>query len=356
MRTLLKSGLMALGAGCTLLFAGAFPLLGAPALYHGGAMLLLGILVALLALWGGLCLAKGNIARLLFGLFCSFMAGIGLVMILRYGGKALAYAGQGGIMWFGAIGMGCIATVGVIFTGIFGFFVKKLMQARLWLAGAHVACFFVLLGAYVDFCAEHRELVQLRADGRQVLGTYGSGRELPFRLRADAFAIDYHEGNETYSLMRFDHTAARWVRVGAVERQGGELVSGDESWAMESMQRAAGMPRPFLAVGQGRVILQDAPAVKEYRAACHVMTKHRGRDEARDEILRVNEPIEVKGWQVTLMSHAQAADGTPQLVLQLRRAPGRFWALTGMLGLILCTSCWCWSGVKAEGRKEAAHA
>ncbi len=355
MHTLLKATLMALGAGCTLLFAGGFPLLGAPALYHGGAMLMLGMLVGGLALWGALRLARGNWARLLTGLFCSFMAGIGCVMILRYGAKALDYAELGGIMWFGAIGMSCIGLVGVIFTCVFGFFAKKLMQPQLWLAGAHVAAFLVLLGAYIDFCEEERALVRQLADGdnvlEQVVTDEGGTRQLPFRLRVDEFAIDYYEGESSCSLMSFDHATVRWQRLGAVTRQGNELVFGEDRWPAEQMQQAPGMPRPFLVVGQGRVILQDAPVVKEYRAKCHVMTKHRGRDEARDEWLKVNEPLEVKGWQVTLMSHERTADGTPQLVLQLRRAPGRFWALTGMMGLILCTTCWCW-----QGRKEVSHA
>ncbi len=357
MRTFLKATLMALGAACVLLFAGGCPVLGAPDLYRGGAMLLLGILIALLALWGALRLAKGNIARLLFGLFCCFMAGIGLVMVVQYGGKALEYLLQGGIMWFGAIGMGCIAMVGVIFTTIFGFFAKRLMQPALWLAGAHVACFLVLLGGYIDYGTEERSMVRLPADGKSLLThTAGGGKELPFRLRVDDFAIDYYTGHEHYSLMHYDHASARWSRVGAVAVQGDELVFGEERWKAEQLRTAPGMPRPFLVAGQGRVILRDVPAVKEYRARCHVMTKHRGRDEARDEVMRVNAPLAVKGWQVTLMSHERAADGTPRLVLQLRRAPGRFWALTGMVGLILCTACWCWQGGRKKEGKEAAHA
>ncbi len=358
MRTLLKVSLMALGAGVTLLFAGGFPLLGAPALYQGGAMLLLGLLLGGLALWGGLRLAQGKVARLFCGLFSCFMAGIGLIMVLRYGSKMLEYAGQGGIMWFGAISMGCIATVGVIFSGLFGFFAKRLMQPRLWLAGAHVACFLVLLGSYLDYAFELRSLERLRVDGTQELSyaSVSGSMNLPFRLRADDFAIDYYEGNDSYSLMRFDHAHMRWQHLGAVAVQGGELVFGEERWPVESLKRAPGMPRPFLVVGESRLIMQDAPAVKEYRAQCHVTTWHRGRQEERDECLKVNEPIEAKGWHVTLMSHERAADGTPVLVLQLRRAPGRFWALTGMAGLILCTACWCWSVGGKDERKEVADA
>ncbi len=356
MHSLLKAGLMVLGAGCTLLFAGGFPLLGAPALYHGGAMLLLGVLVALLSLWGAFRLSRGSVARLVFGLFSCFMSGIGLVMVLRYGSKAVDYAGLGGAMWFGAIAMGCIACVGVIFSGLFGFFAAKLMQPRLWLAGVHVAAFLVLAGAYVDFCSETREHVRLRADGEQICGTRADGQELPFRLRVDEFAVEYHKENATYSLMNFDHATARWQRLGAVSLRGAELVFGEERWPLADMKQAPGMPRPFLAAGGARVILQDAAPVKEYRARCHVMTRHRGREEQRDEVLRVNEPLEVKGWQLALMNHESAPDGTPVLVLQLRRAPGRFWSLTGMLGLILCTACWCWQGRGMNERKELTHA
>ncbi len=359
MSTLLKAALMALGAGCVLLFAGGFPVWGAPELYRGGAMLILGVLLCLFSLRGALRLAEDNLARLLCGLFCSFMAGIGLVMLLRYGGKALDYAGQGGIMWFGFIGMGCIAMAGCMFLGIFGFFTKRLMTRQLWLAGAHAACFFVLLGAYLDFCGEERHMVRVKADGQEVLRSLpgaSEGRELPFRLRVDEFAIEHYEGADNYSLMTFEHQTARWHRVGPVAVLGNELVFGDERWNKGKLQQAAGMPRAFLPVEQGRLILQDAPVVKEYRAKCHVMTTHRGREEARDEWLKVNEPLEVKGWQITLMSHEEAMGGTQRLVLQLRRAPGRFWTLTGMLGLILCTACWCWqTGVKTCG-KEGTHA
>ncbi len=261
-------------------------------------------------------------------------------------------------MWFGFIGMSCIGLVGVIFTSVFGFFAKKLMLPRLWLAGAHVAVAAVLAGAYLDYAFERRVPERLRADGREEL-LYSSAfadEELPFSLRADEFAIDYYEGNETYSLMHYDHDAARWERLGAVEREGERLCFGEESWDAAKLRLAPGMTRPFLNAGGLRIVLQGAPVVKEYRARCLVKTVHRGRMESREEWLKVNEPIEAKGWQITLMSHEEAADGTPVLVLQLRRAPGRFWALSGMVGLILCTACWCWGAGAKKTRKEAAHA
>ena len=50
MSSWLKGGIMALGAACVLLLAGAFPLLGAPEVYRSGAMLLLGVITIILCL------------------------------------------------------------------------------------------------------------------------------------------------------------------------------------------------------------------------------------------------------------------------------------------------------------------
>ncbi len=365
MGTLLKASLMALAAGAVLLVAGGFPLLGAPAVYRGGAMLILGLLLAFLSLGGALRLAKGNYFRLGCGLFSCFMAGAGLVVVLEYGGKAIEYAGQGGGMWFGAIAMACTATVGLIFLGLFGFFANRLMTPQLWLAGLHAAVVFVLAGAYIDFVAEVSAPVRLAADGKSELASLalptGETRELPFRLRVDGFAIDYYEGAPAYSLMAYDSAGQRWVKEASLTVEGDRLTAGSgEAWPLAQLQTAPGMPQPFLVAGQGRVVLQDAATVRDYRARCHVTTWHRGRQEERDELLRVNEPLDLKGWQVSLMSHDAQADGTPVLVLQLRRAPGRFWALTGMAGIILCSAMWCWglgrkeTAVKLEPRQEVA--
>ncbi len=353
MGALLKASLMALAAGCVLLFAGAFPLLGAPQIYHGGAMLLLGMALGVLSLRASLRLAKGQRVRLLCGLFCCFMAGAGLVVIGEYGGKAVEYAAQGGTMWFGAIAMLCTAAVGLIFLGVFGFFTSRLMHRRLWLAGLHLAIVFVLAGAYIDHVAEVSDMARLAANGKDELSLLSHGpldeiKDLPFRLRADEFTIDYHDGVNNYALMEYERGSGTWKRVADVRREGDTLRCGDTRWSAADLKTAPGMPQPFLVAGPGQVILQELGAVKEYRAQCHITTWHKGRQEERDEILRVNEPLEIKGWQVTLMSHGVTADGTPELVLQLRCAPGRFWALTGMLGIIVCSAMWCWQVGKKE--------
>ena len=34
--------------------------------------------------------------------------------------------------------------------------------------------------------------------------------------------------------------------------------------------------------------------------------------------------------------------GQTEVLMQARRAPGRFTALCGMVGIIICTAVWCW--------------
>ena len=59
-----------LAAVCLLLLAGAFPLMGAEAVYRGGAMLLPALAALAFTLWGGWRLAAGVRVRCAFGLVC----------------------------------------------------------------------------------------------------------------------------------------------------------------------------------------------------------------------------------------------------------------------------------------------
>ncbi len=364
--TALKAALMALGAGAVLLFGGGFPLLGAPDIYRGGAMLLLAVLLAGLSLWGMLRIARGELFRLGLGSLFTFLSVIGLTMVLQYGSKSLAFAAQGGTLWFAAIGTACTASAGLIFIGVFGYLAYRLMTRRLWLAAAHLSVALVLVGALVDYAFEQKTMQVQPVDGKTVLSSLrhadGSEQELPFRLRADSFDILRYEGDESYRLYRFEHGTRQWVPLEAVAREGDELVLGEERWPLSAFTTGPHVSFPYLPAGKGRVILKDKEApVREYRADCHITTRYKGREEEREEQLRVNEPILAKGWQITLMSHGCTHGGTPVLYLQLRHAPGRFWALSGMIGIILCTACWSWlpdyrkKKANNEG-KEAAHA
>ncbi len=352
---------MAMGAGAVLLFGGAFPQWGAPDVYRGGAMQMLAAAVAGLSLWGMLRLCRGEYFRFGLGALFSFLTVIGATMVFQYGAQSAKFAAAGGPMWFAAFGTACTASAGLIFIGVFGYLAYRLMKRRLWLAAVHLSVVLVLAGAFIDYYGETR-LMQLQpADGKSVLKSVtvgGEERELPFHLRVDDFAITRYEGNEHYALYGYDRAAGTWQKQAELQREGEELVSGAERWPLSQFTTAPGMPMPYLMAGQGRVILKEEAPVKEYRASCRVTTWHKGREETRQEQLRVNEPIIAKGWQITLMSHSSDAAGQPVVHLQLREAPGRFWALCGMVGLMLCTACWSYlpDYRKKDVKKEVAHA
>ena len=336
---------MALGAACVLLLAGAFPLLGAPEVYRGGAMMLLGALVVLLCLWGGWRLATGKRVQLVCGLVFLFFTVTGLSMLFQYGAKAVEYAGIGGPMWAGAVGMGCVALTGVVFMAVFGFLCYRVMNAPvLWLAGVHWAVALLGIGAFADAAYEVRVPVTLPADARTELTelVLDDGRrfDLGFRLRIDDFRVQHYD-DATYTLYSFEK--GRPGPAQQVERRGDMLHLGSESWPVSSLTSAPGMPHPFLMLpgNPARVLVQKPGTVKDYCAQVVAFTDHRGRPETHKAELRVNSPFACKDWRFSLSSYRQEA-GRTEVLLQARRAPGRFAALTGMLGIIICTVVWCW--------------
>lgn len=368
MSGLLKATLMVLGASCVLLLAGAFPVLGAPAVFRGGVMILLGIVAALLALWGGWRLSAGKHAQFLFGLVSLYFTTAGLVVAWMYGCMAVEHALLGGAMWFGALAMACTMVVGLLFASIFGFFLLKLMKPRLWLAGVHWCCTFIVLGAMVDFCAETRAYIYTTADNGEIKGDVidsvvtPSGEKLPlgFTLQVTDFSVLHYEAHQTeparHHLMilgdgakyqAFIYEREKWVPVpeGYMTRVGDELKLPGRSFKVADVKQYPGLqylcllastPAPYATVNHSSV-------VKEYSAACTVNTDHRGRPETRKETLKVNYPIFCKDWRIYLLDYKyDALSNRMLLMLEARRAPGRWFALTGMVGLIICTACWCW--------------
>ena len=341
----LKGGMMVLGAACVLLLAGGFPLMGAPGVYCGGAMLLLGVMTVLLCMVGGWRLVAGRRVQLVVGLVFLFFTVTGLVMLFQYGAKALDYAGIGGPMWAGAVGMACIALTGVVFMAVFGFLCYRVMNCRiLWLAGLHWAVALLGVGAFVDAAWEVRIPVALPADARTELTelTAQDGRVYPlgFRLRADSFVVKYYD-DATYSLYSFEN--GRPGAGHAVERRGDMLHSGAESWSVSALKSAPGMPHPFLMLpgNPARVLVQNPATVRDYCAHIVAFTDHRGRPETHKAELRVNAPFACKDWRFSLSSYHEEG-GCTVVQLQARRAPGRFAALCGMVGIIICTAVWCW--------------
>ncbi len=345
MSSWLKGGIMALGAACVLLLAGAFPLLGAPEVYRSGAMLLLGVITIILCFAGGWRLAVGRRGQLIFGLVFLFFTVTGLCMLGQYGAKALEYARIGGPMWAGAVGMLCVALTGVVFMAVFGFLCYRVMNQRiLWLAGLHWAVALLGIGAFVDAACEIRVPVTLPADARTELTelVLDDGRTLPlgFRLRVDDFVVQHYD-DATYSLYTFEN--GRPGPMQPVERRGETLHLGNESWPLSALKNAPGMPHPFLMIpGQPiRVLVQNPATVRDYCARIVAFTDHRGRPETHKAELRVNSPFACKDWRFTLSSYRREGAHT-EVLMQARRAPGRFAALCGMVGIIICTAVWCW--------------
>lgn len=351
----LKATLMVIGAACVLLFAGGFPRLGAPEVYRGGAMLLLGVIGAVLSLWGAARLATGSLLRFLFGMLLAFFALAGVAVFLRYGAAALELAGQGGAMWAGAIGMGCTALTGVLFVCIFGYLATRLLTCRLWLAMAHFSVFLIALGAYLDFCGEVTATLVLPADGSRsasaVRADDGTEWPLGFTVTVKDFDVSYYD-TERYEIAVSRN--GRWENARELKLRDGRLVLGEESWPLSSLKTAPGIDRPFLLVpGEPpRLIMKMPPPVREYRALCEVQQVHRGMSETREELLRVNEPIERAGWLLSLMSY-QPMGSSSLVIMQARRAPGRIPAMAGMLGLVLSLAFWCWGlGRRTESAED----
>lgn len=348
MGTLPKAALIILGASCTLLVAGAFPLMGAPAVYKSGAMLLIGILAATLAFLGGWKLAKGQRLRFLAGGACTFFTLTGLAALWEFIPQALSYARLGGAMWFGAIGMGSLALVGLLFTLIFGYFTCRLMNRRLWLAGAHWCLVLLALGAYTDYLGETTCTLHLPADGKSSLSEArsrdGQTHSLGFTLQANSFSIEYHDTGEP-SFTLFQWKENHWEPLADLKPQGGVLSYKQESWPVGSLRQSTdpGIQPYLLLPGEpARLLVQHPSPVRQYHAECLLTAPHRGQLEKRTVTLRVNEPISCEGWQIYLMGY-QPMGNTALLQLEARRAPGRLpFALPGMIGIIICTAGWCW--------------
>lgn len=272
---------MLLGSLCVLLLAGGFPLMGAESVYRGGAMLSVGVLSLALAAWGAWSLAAGARARLVIGAVFLFFAVAGVAVLRQFGEMALDFASQGGVMWWAALAMCCTALVGCIFTGVFGYLVTRLYTPRLWLAAAHLWLAVLLLGVAADVVWEVKQPLVLPADGQT---------------------------NAT------------------------ELVT----------EQGAILPLGFsLTVKDFVAEPDDVGGVKAYRATCRIVTDHKGRREEYDRTLSVNEPLECKGWIISLNSY-RTLGGVTHVMMQARRAPGRIAFRSGVAGIVICLAVWCW--------------
>lgn len=342
MSQLLKITLMLLGAVVVLLFAGGFPPHGVPGIYHGGAMLLAGAATCVLCLWGAWRLAVGNRLRMVLGVLCAAWAGVGAIGVWQFGAETCRLAGIGGAMWFGAVGVGCLALIGGLFVVIFGFLAWRVMLRKLWLAALHLCTALALLGAGADWWGGESEILQLQVgashEKKLPLGDHGA----QLSVCVTDFNLTRYDGDESYGLLR--HEDGHWALVGAPERRGDMIVWGEESWPVISLVRVAGMPQPFrLLPGKPpRLLMQYEAPVKDYRATCRFSVLREGKSgEVQEEVLRVNHPAVCEGRLFYLMSYRPLGHGGMQVDLLVRRAPGRFLVLLGLIGVVLSTACWC---------------
>lgn len=353
---------MVIGAALVLLVAGASPVLGTPAVYHSGLMLLLGILTALLCFWGGLRLASGKRAQFIFGSVSTYFVVSGLIVAWTYGGRVIEYAGYGGAMWFGAIGMACTMVIGILFAAIFGFFVLKLMSPRLWLAGLHWSCAFIIIGSMINYCYEKNAYIPATVGSNEKITsvTTETGEQIPleFSIQVTDFAVDYYdddatpgqrsflitENNGQYSLhCKFN---GQWQELPGrhFTIKDNHLCIADLKCDLTKLQPVPNSTQRALLITEPYPCgLAENGNVKEYRAYCTIDTDHRGRPETRKEVLRVNYPIACKDWQIYLLDYQyNPIFNKVFLTLQARKAPGRWFAMVGMVGVIICSACWCW--------------
>lgn len=167
------------GAVCSLLI----PMAWVPVL---GALCFLLAFFTPLNLWRN---SRGRLARFLCALIALFFACAGVFIALNFAAQAVVFARQGGALWFAAAAMGCTALVGLIFTGVFGYFVPRLFDRALWRAGVHVAMLAAAVGAQVDFSfGQHLPLV-LPPDAQtavtEMVNDHGDILPLGFRFRMD---------------------------------------------------------------------------------------------------------------------------------------------------------------------------
>lgn len=332
--TSLRIVVMLLGAWCVLLLAGALPWGGVEAVYRGGLVRVLGGGAGVLCLWAAWTMSAGHRLRMVLGIVLLFFAVAGVGVLLCYGQESLRYADMGGAMWFGAVGMGCLAMVGLLFSVIFGYLAHLSLRVdQLWLAVAHLSIAMVVAGAFVDVCTEQRfSVVRYVGETRPTQGKKMDS-PMPFEVEVKSLQVERHESAGVYNLL--EHRVGRWTPIAAAVKQGERIRCGKEEWNVADLRvLPGGQGRCFMLPGEPvRVLVQQSGPVKEYRAVCRFVPV-RKRDEEREETLRVNEPATWRDWRIYLMSCSPDAR---QVQLLLRRAPGRMLVFAGLVGVLLCS-------------------
>lgn len=330
-----RAALRVLFALCTLLLAGGLPWGGAEEVYRCGFMQVLGGGIGVMCLCAARRLSRGESARFAAGAVCLFFALAGVGIALKFGGKTYTFARMGGGMWFGAVGTACSALIGLCFIAVFGYLGYLCMRVKkLWVAGMHLCLVVLLIGAFVDFYCEQRIPLVCAADAPD---SFTGDPKLPFSVSVKHLDIIRYNDTDTYILMV--HRAGKWHAEARGTRDGSRIRFGDESRQLSELHRINGGNNRFYAIPgyPPRILVQQMPPVREYRAVCSLRIPQ-GKIEEAD--IRVNEPAEWEGYKIYLMNCS--ADGR-RVQLPARRAPGDVWVRSGAIGFLLCSCGWFFS-------------
>ena len=349
MSTWLKSVLMLFGGIALLLVVGGCPPEGVSAVYRSPVMLALGAAVALLSLYAAWRIVRGQWGYLLCGVGCLFFACAGVYGVWSFGAQGTEMATTGGPMWFGAAAMVCMALVSLLFAIIFGFLTYKIMKGEHWLAALHLSLPLALGGAYLDYAAEDTAYLRVPVPHDSPINIPATDHRPDFKLQITDFALERHSGGESYSLLT--HNQGRWEATASPTRRGDYIELGDERWAVTDLKTAPNLSQPYLLLPgkPPRLLLQNPAPIKEYRATCRFTFRdEHGHDtDAVEETLRVNHPLTHEGWRFYLMSYRALNNGGVEVEILMRRTPGRFLMLIGLIGSILCTAGWCFTPLKS---------
>ncbi len=340
-----------MAAALLLLVAGALPAGGAPAVYRGGLMVFLALVLGLLSLYAVLRLAGREWWRLALALAMGFLFVGGVAAMWMYGLEGWRFASGGEWRWLGGLGLWCTAFIGAGMAAVGGLGVYKLMNGRLWLAAVHLSLVAMGLGCMADMTGEVKGMVAMpsaqnrgRAAMRDRLEDEGKAYPFGFSIGVKNFEVTYYE-SKTYGLYAYEGRS--WKHLASTEAEDGGISFPGESRLSESdVKPLPGMPRPMYVLGGGKVVVKEEAPVKSYEALCVI-------EDGKDSVelpVRVNEPLFRGDWIFYLLSFRDVR-GEPVVQMMARRSPGRIWMLGGIAGLLVSTAFWCW--MPREG-KEAS--
>ncbi len=345
MTTLLKISQMLLGGCALLLFSGALPRVGVPAVYQGGSMLSLGVLGTLLTLWAGLRIAHVEPRGFWRGSLFALMSAACFYAVFQAVHSVYDRLPVKDGTWLTVFCLLTLALLALAGGGFFAYHGYKRLTKRHWLALAHLSLIPLALGAYLDYCFEISQRIPVLANEAAPIESVRLDDEssipLGFKLSLDQFELD-HYNDAPYTI--YEQKGNEWMPLGTVTERGHELIYAGESWSKDMLEYPASTDYKAIMLIKGdpaRVILQQDATVKDYRVTYRLDCPQEGA--GIKGILRVNEPIEHRGWQFTLMNYHRIASSRQTVIqLEARRAPGRFWARSGMIALLVCIAAWCW--------------